>query len=241
VAAIAAFALAVPSAAQQTDTAAPAPRAPRMTALDDPRVPWWQRWIPGGSRRLADQGVDRWRHEDVEGAAEAFAGAARLDPDSPIRLFDLGTAVAAGGELEAATPLLERAHREGIDGAAYNAGTAALVAGQPEQAVRWLREALLAAPDDPDVKRNYELAMRMLERQQQQQQDDQQQEQQQQDPSDQPEPTPTPQPEPQGGAPTPTPDANNGLFQALDNAEAQAREAMRTPTPSQQPKVEKDW
>ena len=48
-------------------------------------------------------------------------------------------------------------------------------------------------------------------------------------------------PSPRGGPPPPTPESANGLFQALDNAEAQAREAMQTPTPAQRPKVEKDW
>jgi Ca-activated chloride channel family protein len=226
-----------PAAAQQTDAAGPPPRAPAGVDLEDGHVAWWQRWIPGGSRRLAHEGLARWRHDDPEGAADAFAGAAELDPDNPVRAFDLGTAVAASGGLETAATLLERAHREGVPGAAYNAGTAALDAGQPGPAVRWLREALLAEPDNPDVKRNYELALRLLEQQEQQQQ--QQQEQQPQDPN-QPQPTPTPQPDPQGAPPTPTPESANGLFQALDNAEAQAREAMRTPTPAQPPKVEKD-
>jgi len=230
-----------PATAQQTDAAGPPPRAPAGVDLDDGPVAWWQRWIPGGSRRLAHEGLDRWRADDPEGAAEAFAGAAELDPEDPVRAYDLGTAVAATGGLEVAAPLLERAYREGVAGAAYNAGTAALDAGQPGPAVQWLREALLAEPDNADVKRNYELALRMLEQQQQQQQEQQQPQESEQQDSDQPSPTPTPQPEPQGAPPTPTPDSTSGLFQALDNAEAQAREAMRTPTPAQPPKVEKDW
>jgi len=239
VAALMLVAVTGPAAAQQTDATGPPPRAPAGVDLDGGSVGWWQRWLPGGSRRLAHEGLERWRADDPEGAAEAFAGAAELDPEDPVRAYDLGTAVAATGGLEDAAPLLERAHREGVAGAAYNAGTAALDAGQPGPAVRWLREALLAEPDNPDVKRNYELALRMLEQQQDQQQQDQQQQQQQD--SDEPPPTPTPQPDPQGAPPTPTPESTSGLFQALDNAEAQAREAMRTPTPAQPPKVEKDW
>ena len=57
-----------------------------------------------------------------------------------------------------------------------------------------------------------------------------------QQPQDQPQPQPG-----EGPTPTPTPDSNNGLLQALERAEADAREAMRTPTPAQRPKVEKDW
>ena len=213
-------------------------------------VSWWQRLIPGGSRRLARQGASDWRNDDLEGAVEGFAGAAVLSPEDPERLFDLGTALGAAGAAEPALQLLQQAEGGGVGGASYNAGTVALTGGQAEPAVQSLRRALMANPQDPDVKRNYELALRLLEQQQQeeQQQDDQQeqdQDEQEQDEQEQEnEPQPTPTPEPEGGQqqpqPTPTPDPNEGLFSALDRAEADAREAMRTPTP-QAATVEKDW
>jgi Ca-activated chloride channel family protein len=191
--------------------------------------------IPGGSRRLSRSGASNWRSGEAEAALRDFAGAAALDPENPERLYDLGTVVAAGGQLQAAEPLLARAQDGGVEGAAYNGGTAALQIGQAEQAVRWLRQALLAQPDDPDVKRNYELALRLLEQQQ-----EQEQEQEDQDQDQQPHQTPTPSPAPSGAAPTPTPSANEPLFSALDRAEAEAREAMRSPTPKSS-SVEKDW
>ena len=175
----------------------------------------------------------------------SFAGAAELDRDGPERLYDLGTALAAGGRLETAMPLLATADQSGVPFAAYNSGTAALVQSQPEAALEWLRRAMLADPDDLAAKHNYELALRMRDQQQQQQdeqdeqQKDQEQEQEQQDGDDERQPTPTPS-QGQGAAPTPTPDSNQPLFAALERAEAEAREALRSPTPKAG-KVEKDW
>ena len=239
----------------------PATSAPRVQAPPDgadqataeqplPPASWWQRLVPGGSRRLARRGVASWNRQDLGGATASFAGAAELDPDRPERLYDLGTALAAGGSLERSTPLLEKADQDGIRGAAYNSGTAALVQSQPEQAIEWLRRAMLADPDDLAAKHNYELALKMREEQkqqeeQQQQQDqqqdqDQQEEQQEEQPEDgDQQPTPTPS-EGQGAAPTPTPNPNQPLFAALERAEAEAREALRSPTPKAG-KVEKDW
>jgi tetratricopeptide (TPR) repeat protein len=230
----------LPAVASPAVAAAPAPPP-------QPDIPWWQRWLPGGVRRLARSGQTAWDAGDTPAAAEAFAGAATLDPTSADRLYDLGTALAAGGQLEPALQLLTRAGAAGAPAAAFNAGTAALTGGQAEPAVEWLRQAVLADPDDADAKRNLELALQLLEQQQQQQQDqqdDQKQDDQKQDEQQQGQPTPTPQPTPSGGQggppPTPTPDPAKSIFAALERAEAEAREGMQSPTP-QVAKVEKDW
>ncbi len=235
---------------------APSVRGPPATTASPedalPQASWWQRLIPGGSRRLARSGVGRWRAADVEGAVTAFAGAKELDPERPARLYDLGTALAASGNLETAAPLLEAADEGGVRGAAYNSGTAALEGMQAEAALKSLRRAMLEDPNDVDAKHNYELALRMREKQQQQQQQQQDQEQdqdqendqenqEQQPKDDQGESTPTPSSSAnQGAAPTPTPDPNQPLYAALERAEADARDAMRSPTP-RAGKVEKDW
>jgi Ca-activated chloride channel family protein len=233
-------------------SSAPSVHGPPATAEAEdgalPEASWWQRLIPGGSRRLARRGVGRWRAADVEGATAAFAGAKELDPEQPERLYDLGTVLAASGNLETAAPLLEAANEGGVRGAAYNSGTAALEGVQAEAAVSWLRRAMLEDPDDVDAKHNYELALRLREEQQQQQQQQQQQDQEddqkdqeQRESDDRGEPTPTPTPSAnQGAAPTPTPDPNQPLYSALERAEAEARESMRSPTP-RAGKVEKDW
>jgi Ca-activated chloride channel family protein len=253
------LAIAAPSLAAAQDvspaTSAPRVQAPAATDVqpstesDLPSASWWQRLVPGGSRRLSRRGVAEWNNQDLESATASFAGAAELEPERPERLYDLGTALAAGGNLDAAAPLLAQADEGGISGAAYNSGTAALVQSQPEPAIEWLRRAMLADPDDLAAKHNYELAMKLRQQQQeqqQQQQDQQQEEQQEQDQQEQrqegeddEQATPTPS-QSQGAAPTPTPNPNQPLFAALERAEAEAREQLRSPTP-RAGKVEKDW
>jgi Ca-activated chloride channel family protein len=237
---------------------APVAQAPTAAEAADevplPTASWWQRLIPGGERRLARSGLAKWKSGDLEGATAAFSGAADLQPEVPDRLYDLGTSLAATGQLDEAQPLLEEAAEGGAHNAAFNSGTAALEQSEVESALEWLRRAMIANPDDLGAKHNYELALKMLEEQQKQQQQDQQQDQEkqqdedqekdqdQQEKGDQQQPTPTPSPSPgqQGAAPTPTPNPNQPLFAALDRAEADAREAMQSPTP-QAGKVEKDW
>ncbi|MEE4273153.1 MAG: VWA domain-containing protein [Thermoanaerobaculales bacterium] len=212
--------------------------------------PLWQKMIPGGSRRMARDGMSRWREGELEDSARSFAGAAMLDPEDPERLYDLGTVLGAGGQLEAALPMLERAHAAGVPNAAYNSGTASLQQQQAEAAVQWLRQAVLADPGDLEAKRNYELALALLEQQQQQQEqeqeqenndeqqeDEQQQEREQENQEEEQQQQEQEQPQPQ---PTPTPNDNEALFAALERAEAEAREAMQSPTP-QPGTVEKDW
>ncbi len=255
--------LAAPVGAQQgaQPAAVPQPQPPPASsaATDQPtevvEPPTWQRVVPGGSRRMARQGVSEWSDGELEGATRSFAGAAMLDPENPERLFDLGTALGAAGQLEAAVPILELADAGGVPNAAYNSGTSSLQGQQAEAAVKWLRKAVLLDPDDLEAKRNYELALALLEEQEQQQQEqqqkqdqeqeqdqDQDQEQEQEQEQQQPTPTPSedqPQSQPQP-TPTPTPSDNEALFQALERAEVEAREDMRSPTP-QATTVEKDW
>jgi hypothetical protein len=240
------------SAQQDASSPPPAPRArppaPPAAGVGEPEgAPWWQRWVPGGSRRLARLGTSSWQRGDLASAVAAFAGAAELAPDSAPRLYDLGTALAAGGSLEQATPLLEAADRGGVPGAAYNTGTAALSAQQLDQAIDWLRRAMLADPNDVEAKHNYELALRLREQQQQEQQEQQEQQDEQQEQDEQRQDDEEPrdqeeqeQPQPPQPGPSPTPNPNPPLFAALDRAEAEAREAMQSPTPSAGT-VEKDW
>lgn len=247
--------LAPGAAAQVTGSDGGAPEATaEATPGVEPEVAWWQRLVPGGDRRLARSGARQWRDGDQQRALRAFAAAAELAPDDPERRFDLGTAYGAAGNVEAATRELQAAAEGGLEAsAAYNLGTAGLMAQQPELAVEALRRALVAAPDDPDVKRNYELALRLLEQQQSQQQqpgeqeengEDEQNEKDEQQQRSEGErtrtPTPQPQSRPQGAAPTPTPDPSRAVYGALERAEAQAREQMRRRTP-QPATVEKDW
>ncbi len=258
VAAVALVLMAAPASAQQGPQPAAVPQPPAQTGAGAPGAPpvegqqetveppAWQKFVPGGSRRMAREGMARWQDGELEESARCFAGAAMLDPENPERLFDLGTVLGAGGQIEVAAPILEQAHAAGVPNAAYNSGTSSLQQQQAEAAVKWLREAVLADPGDLEAKRNYELALAMLEEQQQQQEQEQQdeQEQEEQDEQEQQEEEEQEQQEQeeqqQQPQPTPTPVDNEALFAALERAEAEAREAMQSPTP-QPGTVEKDW
>lgn len=240
---------------------APAQQSAKTSPPPAPELSWWQRVIPGGVRRLARSGLAAWEKGNQEKAAEKFGAATLLKPEDSGRLYDYGTALAATGHPEAALPILEKAGT--TPGADYNAGTAALGAQKADVALRHLKKALLADPGDPDIKRNYELALRLLEQQKKQQQKDQKKDQKDQKEKDKKEqekkkqeqkkqekkqeqkqqgakPTPTPA---AGGQPhaTPTPNPKEGLYSALRQSEADARKEMRTPTPAKASAVEKDW
>lgn len=257
VAAVALVLMAAPASAQQGPQPAAVPQPPAQSGVGAPGAPpvegqqetveppTWQKFVPGGSRRMAREGMARWQDGELEDSARSFAGAAILDPENPERLFDLGTVLGAGGQIEAAVPILEQAHAAGVPNAAYNSGTSSLQQQQAEAAVKWLREAVLADPGDLEAKRNYELALAMLEEQQQQEQEQQdEQDQEEQDEQEQQGEEEQEQQEQeeqqQQPQPTPTPVDNEALFAALERAEAEAREAMQSPTP-QPGTVEKDW
>jgi len=257
---VAAVGLAAPARAEQGSPSGPVPPAPPAAAAQDrqpgagasgtaapaSRPPLWQRLLPGGARRLARRGAHRWAAGDPGGAAAAFGQALALDPENPARRYDLGTALAEQGDLERALPLLGAAAKdpELAASAAYNAGTAALRAGRADAAVKLLRQALLGDPSSPDVKRNYEIALRMLQQQKQQQQQEKQQnkdskqekQQQQEGRKNQEQQKKKPQAAP---TPRPTPDARP-IYGALERAEREAKRTMNRPTPAPV-RVEKDW
>jgi Ca-activated chloride channel family protein len=217
-----------------------APAGPVEPELPEPaQLSWWQRLLPGSGRQLARQGTELWQQGEVEEAASYYMAAYQLDTTNPDRQYDLGTALAASGALEAAIPLMHDAHRGGARSAAYNLGTASLQQGQAELAVAWLREALLAAPHDVEVKHNYELALRLLAQAQNDQQEQQSQDEQEQG-GQQARPTPIPESQPIGPMTSPTPSTESAIYAALERAEEAARAEMQRPAP-QPVKVEKDW
>lgn len=143
----------------------PAPGgSPSATAAaDEPAVAprWWHRIVPGGKGRLQRAGVERWRRGDLQGARRCFVQALWLAPEDPAVQYDLGTTLAALGDLEHATRELGQAHRRGNKGAAYNLGTALLMDGKLEEGAFWLERAVLIDPDDSDAKYNFELSLRL--------------------------------------------------------------------------------
>lgn len=106
-----------------------------------------QEELPDAPQLYYDIGNVLYRHEDFEGAADAFQRALVSAPD------DL------------------------VSRAAYNLGNARYELQEFQEALEAYQRALAADPSDLDAKRNLELALRALERQQQQDHDRQDQEQ----------------------------------------------------------------
>ncbi len=211
------------------------PQRPARQSRQAPAVSWWQRWLPGGSRRLARAGLSAWKRHELSKAAKAFAQAASLDPKNPARLYDLGTVLAARGDLAHAAPLLGTAAQAGLHGAEYNLGTAALEHHQVKAAVRFLRSALLERPHDPKVKRNYELALKMLKKQRTKKAKNNTPKHKNTARRSRPKRRPRPQVH-QHPERMPV----NPVFGALERAEEQARKELRRPKPKPVT-VEKDW
>lgn len=98
---------------------------------------------------------------DFDGAIARYAESLRLNPGNPETHINLGTALAAKGELEAAVKAYETALRlkPDIPGAHYNLGLAQMVRGQAEEAIGHYREALRFRPDYAEAHNNLGVAL----------------------------------------------------------------------------------
>jgi tetratricopeptide (TPR) repeat protein len=107
-------------------------------------------------------------------AVEQYDEADALNPSSPIPDFNRGLAYAAQGEAEAARDAFRGAAATTDPAVAadawYNLGNVHLGAQEFEPAILAYLSSLDLDPDDPDARRNLEIATQMLEQQQQQQQ-----------------------------------------------------------------------
>ncbi len=220
-----------PVAAGPTPTG-PTPTGPALLN-QGPEPTWWQRLIPGGSRRMARSGLVSWQRSEHQTAVQHLTIAAKLDPTSRHRWYDLGTALAASGNPEAALPILREAYERGAADAAFNLGTTALLQGRSELAVVWLRRALLADPDAADVRLNYELALQLQTARQSS--NDGQLHQPSAD-----EQAPAPQPVVVKSPQIPSQLTTEAIYSALQRSENQARAALRSSQARPAP-VNEDW
>ena len=133
---------------------------------------------PGAAE--AENGRELYLAGNYEEALARFQEALVLAPDDPKIVLALGETLfkleryeEAKVEFARALNLSEEADLRAE--ALYNSGTANLAAGEPDQAVKQLRESLETQPDSPDALDNLEVALRRLQQQQQEQQQQQQQ------------------------------------------------------------------
>ncbi|MFY8093567.1 MAG: tetratricopeptide repeat protein [Niveispirillum sp.] len=121
---------------------------------------------PGDATLRADLGVALETLEDYDGAAQAYAAAAALEPDNPIYHFNQGAvAQAQGRPHDAAGHYLDALEREPLFAEAYyNLGTLFFDAGHLEIAAEHYGNALKARPDYAEAASNLGLTLRRLGR-----------------------------------------------------------------------------
>jgi tetratricopeptide (TPR) repeat protein len=124
--------------------------------------------IFGPSRKSARQGARAYRQGNFAESEKLFGEAARQEPDNPLWRLDHGTALARGGQADAARTELARA-AESKDAAVaaaafYQLGTIDLEQRRFREAAERLRRSLELDPSTRGAKRNYEIALRNLRR-----------------------------------------------------------------------------
>lgn len=123
----------------------------------------------------AREGTKQYKQEDYDKAAESFRQAVIAAPSDDRWRYGLGLSQAKSGDLESAAGTFESAANakdpKVAADALYNEGNVHLAQKNYAEAVKSYRRSLLKQPQDPDAKRNLEIAMaKLLEQQQQQQQ-----------------------------------------------------------------------
>jgi Ca-activated chloride channel family protein len=132
------------------------------------------------TRRTAE-GRKRYAEGNDPKALEAFQKAAAARPADPRTRFNVADALYKSGQLDEAKAIYEQLAVDGRSPLAapsrYNLGNTLYQKQDYAGAVRAYRDALHLTPNDPDTRRNLELALRALQQEQQKQQQDKDQDQ----------------------------------------------------------------
>lgn len=122
---------------------------------------------PGDATLRADLGVALESLDDYDGATQAYAAAAALEPENPIYHFNQGAVAQAQGRAhDAAGHYVDALEREPLFAEAYyNLGTLFFEIGEFEIASEHYGNALKARPDYAEAASNLGLALRRLGRQ----------------------------------------------------------------------------
>jgi Ca-activated chloride channel family protein len=134
----------------------------------------------GQAARLNQEGNALYQEGKLEEALNRYAEALALDPESSALQYNLGNALYRAGRFEEALDAYSQAtagqemNTDLGQAARFNEGTASLQAEDFENAVRSLREAVIANPDDEGGRRNLELALARMQQEQQEQQEQEQ-------------------------------------------------------------------
>lgn len=207
----------------------------------------------GKAHRESERGNRAYEAGNHDEALARYTEAQTAAPDAPELHYDIGNALYRKEDYAAAVEAYRRAlagsRTDLLPDAAYNLGNAHFRERRFREAAEAYRQGLELRPDDPDARRNLELALRALERENRPEQEPQQQEQQErQDRQDQQQ-DPQQEQRPPQQEPEPRPERGEGMSpeeaeRLLDRIAELEKEAMkRRPAKAaagESPK-EKDW
>lgn len=133
------------------------------------------------SHALVERGVEAYEQDELAEAIEKFSRANEMAP-TPVSAYDLGTSLAANGDVEGAAELLGSSAGSADLSALsfYNLGTLQLENGAYEESIESLKQSLRYDPGSMAAKRNLEIALQRREEEEQRQQQQQSRQQQEQ-------------------------------------------------------------
>lgn len=168
-----------------------------------------------------DKLYDQEKYHEAEGH---YQSAGKINPGNSAAAYNLGNALYQQGKWEDAAKQFETASKgfkspDKKADALHNLGNARLQQQQYDAAVNAYKQSLRYMPDNPDTRRNLQLALKKLQKQQQQNRQEQQHQEQQ--PENQPEK------EEQNSRQGEKPDASQNPGQAKQTPEQKSKEEAR--------------
>ncbi len=203
----------------------------------------------GKAHRESERGNRAYEAGDHDEALARYTEAQTAAPDAPEIHYDIGNVLYRKEDYTAAVEAYRRAlegrRTDLLPDAAYNLGNAHFRERRFREAAEAYRQGLELRPDDPDARRNLELALRALERenrpepqpQEQERQERQEREERQQE-QPQPRQEPEPRPERQEGM---SPEEAERLLDRIAELEKDAMKRRPAKVAAGESPREKDW
>ena len=123
-------------------------------------------------RRLTEAGRSAYEKGDHPASLRNFEGASSVRPQDPAARFNLADGLYKNGKFDEAAPLYRDLGRDPASPLAapsrFNLGNTLFQKQDYKPAIEAYRDALRLRPDDPETRRNLELALRALQKQQEQ-------------------------------------------------------------------------
>lgn len=205
----------------------------------------------GKAHRESERGNRAYEAGSHDEALARYTEAQTAAPDAPELHYDIGNALYRKEDYAAAVEAYRRAlagnRTDLLPDAAYNLGNAHFRERRFREAAEAYRQGLELRPEDPEARRNLELALRALEQEnrpeqepQQQEQQDQRQDQQQEQQQEQRPQQQEPQPRPERGEGM-SPEEAERLLDRIAELEKEAMKRRPAKAAEGESPKEKDW